>query len=136
MEAELPSRLLLNRGLSSSTCRLFFLLTLYFEKINHLTVQKNRRTTVRDQKAVCRTSRFFSQWRKCLLGQINSTTASLWFSLFCVISTKYVPHHPLRLKFLLEHVNHDRNMGNKNKDDCELQEVLSSRNNSLLRLTW
>jgi hypothetical protein len=50
MKTELPSRLFLNRGLSSSTCCLIFLLTLYFEKINHLSAQK-KGDTIRDQHA-------------------------------------------------------------------------------------
>lgn len=43
MKTELPSRLFLNRGLSSSTCCFFFLLTLYFEKINHLSAPKREK---------------------------------------------------------------------------------------------
>lgn len=50
MKTELPSRLFLNRGLSSSTCCFFFLLTLYFEKINHLSAPKREKKTQSDIK--------------------------------------------------------------------------------------
>jgi hypothetical protein len=53
MKTELPSRLFLNRRLSSSTCCFFFLLTLYFEKINHLSAPKGKKTQsdIKDQHA-------------------------------------------------------------------------------------
>jgi hypothetical protein len=49
MKTELPIRLLLDRLLSSSTCCLFFLLALYFKKINRLSAkgEKGERTVIR-----------------------------------------------------------------------------------------
>uniref|UniRef100_A0A0A9CG66 Uncharacterized protein n=1 Tax=Arundo donax TaxID=35708 RepID=A0A0A9CG66_ARUDO len=61
MKTELPSRLLLDRGLSSRICCLFFLLALYFEKINHLSGREAAREgRIRSRR---RTGRTAVKWR-------------------------------------------------------------------------